>query len=124
MKFVQCLIPVLCLLLGSGLCRAQAVGSANSFCFTTFGGTASNLSCADSIQGATAYEELRSRFFGGVLRRVWQNSKKRHQRNKLQETPEMAGIQKKDVWKKMLRDADYDFGLTSHRFVMSMRVQF
>jgi hypothetical protein len=124
MKLVRYLIPVLCILLGSGVCRAQVAGDSKGFCFSGVQDAASNLSCAEAVQGASAYEELRSRLWGEVVRQVWKNSRKRHQRSQLDSAEESEENQKEDAWKRMLREADYDLSVSSHRLVMSMSVRF
>jgi len=124
MKLVRYLIPVLCVLLGSGVCRAQVAGNNNGFCFSGVQDVASNLSCAETEQGASAYEELRSRLWGEVVRQVWKSSRKRHERSQLQTAEETDKNQKEDAWKRMLREADYGLRVSSRRLVMSMSVRF
>ena len=124
MKLVRYLIPVLCVLLGSGVCRAQVVENNNGFCFSGVQNIASNLSCAEAVQGSSAYEELRSRLWGEVVRHVWKNSRKRHERNQLQSVEDSEKGQKEDAWKRMLRESDYDLSVSSRRLVMSMKMRF
>lgn len=124
MKLVRYFIPVLCVLLGSGVCRAQVAGNNHGFCFSGIQDVASSLSCAEAVQGTTAYEELRSRLWGEVVRQVWKSSRKRHERSQLQSVEGSEKGQNEDAWKRMLREADYDLNVSSHRLVMSMRVRF
>jgi len=124
MKLVCYFIPVLCVLLGSGVCRAQVAGNNNGFCFSGVQDVASNLSCAEVVQGGSAYEELRSRLWGEVVRQVWRNSRKRHERSQLQSVENSEKGQKDDAWRRMLREADYDLNVSSRRLVMSMKVRF
>ena len=124
MKSVCALISVLCILLNSGVCRAQVNGNNRSFCLAAAPGAFINRDCSGSAEGSSAYEELKSRFWGGLVQQVWKNSRKRHEKSSLQDNEESRGSQKEDAWKKMVRDADYDLRVSSNHFVMSMKVRF
>ena len=124
MKSVCYLISVLCILLNSGVCRAQVNGSNSSFCLAAAPVAFINLDCSGLVEGSSVYEELKSRFLGGLVQQVWKNSRKRHEKSSLQENEESTDNQKEDAWKKMVRDADYDLRVSSNHFVMSMKVRF
>lgn len=124
MLLVRYLIPVLCLLLGSGVCRAQVSGNNSGFCLSGVKTMISNLACAEVVHDTSAYEALRSRLWGELVRQVWRNSRKRHEKSSSYDAKESKGVQGEDTWKRMLREADYDLSISTHRFVMSVRMQF
>ena len=124
MRVVRNLIPVLFFLLGCAIGRAQVAESNTNFCFSPVQSVTSNLTCADQAEGSSSYEELRGLLWGEVVQQVWKYSKRRHKRNQLQSEEESDSSKKEDRWKQLLRDASYDLSISSHRFVMSMKMHF
>lgn len=125
MKTICYLVSMLCILLGSGICRAQAVGNnSNGFCLVAAQGAFSDVECNNLANEGSAYEEFRGRLWGELIQRVWKSSRKRHSRSRLQAEESEDETQKSDAWEKMLRNADYDLRVSSNRFIMSMKVHF
>ncbi|MBV1871164.1 MAG: hypothetical protein KUG83_01330 [Gammaproteobacteria bacterium] len=124
MKTICYFVSMLCILLGSGVCRAQVVGSSNSFCLVAAQGAFSNVECNNLVNGDSAYEEFRSRLWGELIQHVWKSSRKRHSRARLEADESEEETQKADAWEKMLRSADYDLRVSSNRFIMSIKVHF
>jgi len=137
MKYMISYLSIVSILCLSSLCHAQegyapigyALETNSQLCRNKMQINLSEADCETDQYGRSGYQKFRGLVWGQMIKQVWKNTKSRIAKNQISEKRDNTDnkddkIQTQGVVQNMLGNAHYDLDVSSHRFILSVKVPF
>lgn len=132
MKYIISFLSIVGILCFSSLSCAEnpyVLETTKQLCQNKMQINLSDNNCETDQYGRSAYEKFRGLVWGKMVKQLWKNSKGHFAKNQISEKKEntevkRGKIQTQGVLQNMLDNAHYDVDLSSHRFILSVKVLF
>lgn len=137
MKYIISYLSIVSLLCFGSLCHAQesytstgySLETNSQLCRSKMQVNMFESDCETDQYGRSDYQKFRGLVWGQMIKQIWKNTKSRVAKNQINEkkvNTEHKGdkSQMQGIVQNMLINAHYDLDVSSHRFILSVKIPF